>query len=146
MVIRMRNFEWTEQQHGVFVPEIDREHQLIFTLCRNLQRALRGSAPAALVRSLVNELAVHSSEHFWHEERQMRATGYSFYAWHKQQHHSVRSKMTVLEARIRCGDRDAVCELLAFLHGWLNHHIRLTDRMLGAYLRNRQRELTAKAS
>jgi hemerythrin len=76
----------------------------------------------------------------------MRATGYSFYAWHKQQHHTVRSKMTVLEVRIRSGDRDAVCELLAFLHGWLNDHIRVTDRMLGAYLRNRQRELTARAS
>jgi hemerythrin len=91
----------------------------------------------------VNELAVDSAEHFWHEERQMRAAGYLHYAWHKRQHHTVRFHMTALEARIRGGDRDAVGELLTFLHGWLNDHIRLTDRMLGAYLRNRQRELTA---
>src|ERR1035438_8799538 len=76
-------FRAVDRQYSVFVPEIDREHQLIYTLCRNLQRALRGSAPAAQVRSLVNELAVHSSEHFWHEEQQMRAAGYLHYAWHK---------------------------------------------------------------
>lgn len=141
----MPKFEWTEQ-HTVFVPEIDDEHQMIFKLCRNLQRAVAGGAPIAQVHSLVSELAVHSLEHFWHEERQMRAAGYSFYAWHKQQHHTARSKMTVLEGRIRRGDRAAARELLVFLQRWLNDHIRLTDRMLGAYLRNRRRELSAIAS
>jgi hemerythrin len=97
----------------------------MFTLCRNLQRTVRGPVSTEQVRSLVNELAVHSAEHFWHEERQMRAAGYSFYAWHKQQHHTARARRTVLEPRIRSGDLDAVSELLAFLQGWLNDHIRL---------------------
>jgi hemerythrin len=141
----MPKFEWTEQ-HSVCFPEIDEEHQMIFKLCRNLQRALAGRCPIAQVHSLVGELAVHSLEHFWHEEHQMRATGYSFYTWHKQQHRTARSRMHVLEGRIRDGDRGAARELLTFMQYWLNDHIRLTDRMLGAHLRNHLRELTAKAS
>jgi hemerythrin len=141
----MPKFEWTEQ-HRVFVPEIDDEHQMIFKLCRNLQRAMAGGPPAAEVYSLVSELAVQSLEHFWHEERQMRAEGYTFYVWHKQQHHTASSKMKFLAGRVRRGDSDAVRELLSFLHGWLEDHIRLTDRMLGAFLRNRRRELEARVS
>jgi hemerythrin len=76
----------------------------------------------------------------------MRAAGYSLYAWHHRQHHTARFSIRVLERRIRRGDRDAAIELLDFLYGWLNDHIRLADRMLGAYLRNHQRELSARAS
>ncbi len=136
----MRKFEWTED-YSVFVPEIDAEHQSIFQLCRSLQLALR-AAPAAQLHSLVNELAVRSLEHFWHEERRMRADSYSFYTWHRQQHHTARVKMNALQDRMRGGDVDAIRELLAFLHHWLKDHIRLTDRMLGAYLRNRERQLS----
>jgi hemerythrin len=50
-----------------------------------------------------------------------------------------------LERRIRRGDRDAAIELLDFLSTWLTDHIRLADRMLGAFLRNHQRELLVHA-
>lgn len=76
----------------------------------------------------------------------MRATGYPFYPWHRQQHQTARARMAGLQARIREGDRGAALELLQFLHGWLDQHIRIADRMLGAHLRNRQREFALRAS
>ena len=141
----MPKFKWTED-HSLFLPEIDSEHQVIFRLCHDLHRAVTGRAPDDLIDSLLNELAIRSLEHFWHEERRMRSTAYPFYAWHKQQHHTARSKIKFFGAHFRAGDREAVRGLLTFLHGWLNDHIRLADRMLGAHLRNSQRELCAKAS
>jgi hemerythrin len=93
----------------------------------------------------VDDLVIHAAHHFSHEEREMRAAGYSLYPWHHRQHHTARFKIRVLERRIRRGDRDAALELLDFLSGWLNDHIRLADRMFGAYLRNHQRELAAHA-
>lgn len=141
----MPNFVWTEELYSVHVPEIDAEHQAIFRLCREFQAVTRSGANAQ-VRASLNELAIYSLEHFWHEERQMRAADYPFYSWHRQQHHTARKRIRELQEPIRRGDREAARELLAFLRDWLHDHIRLTDRMLGAHLRNRRRELSASAN
>ena len=138
-------FEWDET-HAVDIPDIDDEHQKLFHLCDVLQRAMVAGASLDEVQSIVDDVVISAAEHFWHEEREMRATGYPHYVWHQRQHHTARSRMTVLERRIRRGDRDAVLDLLDFLSAWLSDHIRLADRMLGAYLRNRERELLSRAS
>jgi hemerythrin len=41
---------------------------------------------------------------------------------------------------------DAARELLAFLDEWLNTHTQVSDRMMGAYIRNFLRFNTALAS
>lgn len=140
----MRIFEWDEQ-HAVHVPAVDDEHRQIFRLCDDLQRAMMAGAPTSGVLSIVDDLVIHTAQHFSHEEREMRAAGYSLYAWHRSQHQTARARARLLERRIRRGDRDAAIELLNFLSGWLSDHIRLADRMFGAYLRNHQRKLSARA-
>jgi len=141
----MSIFEW-DSGHAIGVPEVDGEHQALFSLCDALHRAAAAGAPPAQVQSILEELVAHTVEHLAHEEREMRATRYSLYDWHHQQHETARSRVTRLERRIRGGDPDAVPELLDFLAHWLNDHIRLADRMLGAYLRNYQRALAAHSS
>jgi len=141
----MRIFEWNET-HAVHVPEVDKEHQQLFRLCDDLQRAMMAGAATSEIQSIVDDLVINAAHHFSHEERRMRAADYPLYAWHRRQHHAARSAVRVLERRIRRGDRDAVLELLDFFARWLNDHIRLADRMLGAYLRNHERELAACAS
>jgi hemerythrin len=134
----MRILEWSAL-HAVHVPEVDAEHQQLFRLCDDLQRATMAGAPAAGLLAAVDELVIHASHHFSHEERVMRAAGYPLYGWHHRQHHTARLKIRALERRIRRGDRGAALELPDFVSGWLNDHIRLADRMFGAYLRNHQR-------
>lgn len=141
----MRIFEWNES-HAVHVPDVDDEHQQLFRLCNDLQRALLDGSATGEVQSMVAELVIHTAHHFSHEQREMRAAGYSLYEWHRRQHHAALTKVRAMERRIRRGDRDAAIELLNYLPAWLNDHVRLADRMLGAHLRNRQRELTARAS
>lgn len=137
----MRIFEWNDT-HSVHVPAVDDEHRQILRLCDDLQGALMAGAATSEVQSLVDDLVIHTAQHLSHEERQMRAAGYPLYAWHHRQHHTARLRVRALERRIRRGDRDAAIELLDFLAVWLRDHIRLADRMLGAYLRNHQRELS----
>jgi hemerythrin len=141
----MPKFEWSEH-HAVHVPDVDGEHQMLFQLCADLECAVTDGASAGQIQSILDELIAHTAEHFSHEERQMRVSGYSHYAWHQRQHHTARAKVTQFDRRIRRGDREATRELVAFLQGWLNDHIGIADRMLGAYLRNRQRERAARAS
>jgi len=139
----MPEFEWT-RQNVVDVPDVDEEHQALFRLCADLQNAVKAGAPAAQVHSILDDLIAHTAEHFSHEERQMRTTGYSHYAWHQRQHHTARSKVTAFERRVRRGDLDAAREMLDFLHGWLKEHIGIADRMLAAHLRNHQRQLQVR--
>ncbi|MGC9947059.1 MAG: bacteriohemerythrin [Bryobacteraceae bacterium] len=141
----MRIFEWNES-HAVHVPVVDTEHQQLFRLCDDLQRAMMAGAPTPEVQSIVEDLVIHTAHHFSHEEREMRGAGYSLYAWHRRQHYTARTRVRALERRIRRGDRDAALDLLEFLYAWLSDHIRLADRMFGAYLRNHQRQLAARAS
>jgi len=140
----MRPFEWSEE-YGVHVPEIDAEHQAMFRVADELYRALIADAAASQVQPILRELATHMAGHFSHEERLMRASGYPLYAWHRRQHATAGGKILLLERRVSRGDRNAA--LLAMdLSVWLKNHIRLADRMFGAYLRNYQRTQAALAS
>jgi len=141
----MRKFEWS-RAHAVYIAQIDAEHQALFRLCDDFERAFRSAAPVSELQSILCEIARHTVDHFSHEERQMRATGYSLYAWHRRQHQAARSRMTEAARRLQQGNGDAAAELLEYLSGWLNNHVRLADRMLGAYLRNQQRAQALRAS
>lgn len=134
----MRNCRFTGAL-AVGVPEIDGEHQLLFDLCDRLERATAVSAAPDEVRPILDELIAHAAKHFSHEERRMRSAGYAHYAWHRRQHQAASARIIALDRRIRRGDPHAPRELLEFLAGWLPDHIGIADRMLGAFLRSRQR-------
>ena len=127
------------------VPVLEDEHQAIFDACTNLRRALREDAPLRELRSIAKNLSAHAAGHFSHEEREMRKTGYSLYPWHRRQHHAALSKANALARGIDSGDREAARELLQFMTKWMTDHVGLADRLLAAHLRNRQRELAARA-
>jgi hemerythrin len=134
----MRKIQWTDAQ-AVHVPEVDEEHQALFRLCDDLRRAVARQAAPRELQSILDQLITHTAGHFAHEEREMRAAGYAHYAWHRRQHRTALAQVARLDRRIRRGDRGAASELLEFLGGWLNDHIGIADRMLGAFLRNRRR-------
>lgn len=66
----------------------------------------------------------------------MRAGAYPMYPWHKRQHDSCAATAARLHQRLACGDREAGLQLHNHISGWLRNHTRVTDRMMGAYLRN----------
>jgi hemerythrin len=66
----------------------------------------------------------------------MRAIHYDAFAWHKGQHDAARKKAKALAKRIEGGDSAAAGELLKFLSVWLRDHLSVSDRMMGARLRN----------
>ncbi len=134
----MVKYEWS-RAHAVDIPDLDREHQRLFEICEQLRQALATPVPLADLQSVLQELAVRTGEHFRHEEREMRAARYPQYTWHHEQHLAARKKLRMLARRVNDGDRQASAELLAGIAAWLEGHIGIADRMLGAHLRNRQR-------
>ena len=122
----------------MFIPEIDAEHKAAFKLVDELAAAMESRARGARGKAL-ESLLVHLQEHFAHEERLMRASGYDAIEWHKGQHNAARRRVKRFAGRIEEGDRKAGGELIEYLASWLQNHISVSDRMMAAYLRNFER-------
>jgi hemerythrin-like metal-binding protein len=140
----MQVFKWTKA-HSVFLPEVDAEHRNLFLLAEQLQQSIEGGARAPRLRNEMQALLDALEEHFTHEERLMKAAACESYEWHKQQHDTARRKGKRLIADFAAGNRGAAQDFLAFLAHWLRDHMALTDRMMGAQVRNGSR-LSASAS
>jgi hemerythrin-like metal-binding protein len=135
----MSHFQWSSQ-YAVYVPEIDAEHRAILVAGAELERAAAARAPRAKIREMFRALLEGAEDHFAHEERLMRGMRYDAFDWHKKQHDGVRRKLREFGKRIEANDRRAPEEMLAYLAHWLHDHLALTDRMMGARLRNFERQ------
>jgi hemerythrin-like metal-binding protein len=141
----MALFQWS-CAHSIFLPEIDAEHRALFHLGQDLEKGIAaGTGPAGIRPALVNLMAA-ADAHFKHEERIMKASHYNAFGWHKKQHDAVRWRMRRLVKRIDSGKPAATAELLEFLDSWLKTHTTVSDRMLGAHVRNFLRFRASAAS
>lgn len=131
--------QWNPEQ-AVHVPEIDAEHQEMFRLAAELRAALLADEKNARLSQLCRRLLAEVTEHLRHEEQMMRDAGYPSYAWHEHQHRTARARMTVLEEKLRGGERQPMFEAIEAIGAWLRDHTSVADRMAGAYLRNYWRE------
>jgi len=138
----MPRFHWSSQ-YTVYVPQIDAEHRAIFLMGAELEQAAAARATQVRISEIVRALIDHAEDHFTHEERLMRAARYQGYEWHKRQHDAVRRRLREISGRIESDDRQAPAELLEYLARWLRDHTAVTDRMLGAALRNLSRKQKA---
>jgi hemerythrin len=134
----MRFLKWSIS-HAVFVTEIDDEHKEIFEAVSNIQKVLTSRGPLLEICKQAQRLTSCIVQHFAHEERLMRAARYGSIRWHKQKHDAARTRVGQFVLRIEQGDTGAAPELVEYLTSWLYDHTRLPDRMMGAFLRNRQR-------
>ena len=131
----MRSFKWTKA-HAAFIPEIDAEHRNLYRIGEELHEALVSGATASLLVEKFRALAAAAEEHFTYEERLMRSSHYASMAWHKHQHDTYRKRIAQFLPQIEAGDTQACILLLDFTSDWFRDHTGLTDRMLGAFLRN----------
>lgn len=136
----MRVFHWSKSNE-VFVRTIDDEHQAVFHALGELQNALHSGASRTKVTEILHRLIGGLEEHFDHEEKLMRGARYLSFDWHRRQHNTVRKRLRQFVPLIEEGDRDAGHELVEFLKRWLEDHTAVSDRMMGAYLRNQERTL-----
>jgi len=134
----MRLFKWTKAL-AVFIPEIDAEHQTIFRMADDLHQAVLTHAPVSRIQELLRALAAYTEDHMAHEEKIMRSLRYPAFAWHKNQHDTVRKRIAYFGPLIETGDPEAAEMLVEFLSQWLKDHLGLADRMMTAYVRNQRR-------
>jgi hemerythrin-like metal-binding protein len=139
----MKKFVWS-RKYEIHVPELDAGHQAIFELTGALAEAAAEGATRR-IPALAAKIRSGMAAHFAREEELMRESVCPSLAWHRRQHQSARARAQA--PALRRGDRQAARELADYLAGWLDSHIRITDRMMAAHLQNHSwRRTAAKAS
>jgi hemerythrin-like metal-binding protein len=134
----MQHFKWTKA-HAVFLPEVDAEHRNLFRMAEELYQAVQAGQDTARVRTQMQALMGSVDEHFAHEERLMEAAQCESYAWHRQQHDNLRKKASQFVELFEAGDAKAPAALVKYMARWFKDHTALTDRLMGAQLRNSER-------
>jgi hemerythrin len=129
----MRILNWN-RSHEIYIPEIDAEHRALFQMVNRMHDAVLAGGPEA--EHMAREVAAHVVAHFEHEEALMRATFYASFDWHHRQHEAIVAKITRILRRMRRGDPKAGLAFLSTLAEWLRTHTAVSDRMMGAHLRN----------
>jgi hemerythrin len=114
---------------------IDREHQTLFAMVNALHEAIEDSAPQFLLNDRLTAIAVHTIEHFQHEEALMVDYNYPGYSRHKQIHDNLLLKVNHLLQQFNENKTVLNADLTSFLTEWLSHHIQGEDQNMIHFLR-----------
>jgi hemerythrin len=134
----MQHFKWSKA-YAVYLPQVDAEHRNLFRMAEEIHQASRAGSEMARIQELVRPFLAAIEEHFAHEERMMKAAAVPDFDWHKMQHDTARKRTARFVEDIELGNAAAAAEMLEFLSRWLKDHLPLTDRMMGAHVRNYER-------
>ena len=119
------------------VPEIDRQHQELFSQVNELLSAMASGQGRERLLPLLEFLGRYATQHFRTEERYMSQYSYPAAAAHKQQHEAFVQAFGHLaaEAKAQGASTDLTLKVQRQVVDWLQSHVAGTDRSLGAYLR-----------
>jgi hemerythrin len=117
-----------QDEYSVHIDAIDRQHQALVALIRDLQDAMEEGRGRAFQRTLIERLVVYTKGHFRFEEDLMSKHGYESLAEHVEQHRILTGQVLDLQQRIHDGGAVSNASLMLFLRSWLTDHIMEHDQ------------------
>lgn len=133
------NIEWTNDL-AVGFPDIDQQHQELFAKINLLLNACNQGKGKDTVGETIQFLADYVVYHFGCEEKLMQQFNYPDYSSHKAMHDQFVQRFVEVQNRFK-SDGVSVMIVLAvnqMVVKWLNDHIRKVDKLLGAFLKEKQ--------
>jgi hemerythrin len=127
-------FAW-RPEYSVHIDSIDRQHQALVTMIRELQEAMEEGRGRAFQRTLIKRLVAYTDVHFRFEEDLMSEHGYESLAEHVEQHRLLTSQVMDLQKKIRDGGVVSNASLMLFLRNWLTDHIMQHDQKYARVLK-----------
>jgi len=121
--------------------QVDREHQELFDLVNGLHQAMMQQCPPSDLELILEQLAIHTIDHFESEEALMQANQYPGYARHKQTHDALKAKVIQLVTRVKQQESSITTDLTQFLAEWLAHHIKGEDQLMIRFFQRQQQHL-----
>jgi hemerythrin len=131
----MAKVDWSKRfvvGHG----SLDTQHQVLFGLLERAQAGLDGGPRPPDYRHLVLDLLKYVVEHFGYEYDLMHQHAYPDQEGHHADHQRLVAEVVAFKDLV-FSDQDARTPLVAFLSGWVEHHIGEFDRDLANFLNER---------
>ena len=121
---------------------IDDQHRVLVKMLNEASALLTDSSPLKDYETIVQGLLNYAAYHFKTEENLMAEHGYNkarsaLAVEHIKQHRGFAEKVVAAQEQIKAGKRIPKKDLVTFLTGWLTDHILHTDKVLGAFLRDK---------
>jgi hemerythrin-like metal-binding protein len=122
-------------QYSVHIDAIDRQHQGLIALTRQLQEAMWEARGRDFQATLIDRLVAYTNEHLRFEEDMLRERGYEPLAQHAEQHRALTSQVCELQQKVHSGEALSNASVLLFLRNWFTDHIMQQDQKYARALR-----------
>ncbi|MGC9946699.1 MAG: bacteriohemerythrin [Bryobacteraceae bacterium] len=117
-----------QPEYSVSIDAIDRQHQALVALIRQLQEAMWEGRGRAFLETLIDRLVKYTNGHLRFEEDMLGKQGYDSLAEHIALHRTLTSQVCVLQHKIHNGEAVSNAAVLLFLRNWFTDHIMQHDQ------------------
>jgi hemerythrin-like metal-binding protein len=125
---------WTTE-FSVGVPDLDNEHQFLFSALNDFYEGLRLGAPKESLNELIDNVVKYTRMHFAHEENFMESVGYPELESHRAEHQAFIEKAIEFQQKFKNGKLLVSMEVTGFIKDWITIHILKMDMMYSMYLK-----------
>ncbi|MBF0461560.1 MAG: hypothetical protein HQL87_09205 [Magnetococcales bacterium] len=125
--------EWQETW-CIGVPEVDQDHQKLFTLLNLFHEAVRVPAKAGRRSDAVRELLRHAREQFAREERLLERSGDPQWQGHRVQHLKFVEQADQFARHMEGGSYTLLLDFSIFVKNWFLFHVARWDQEMGRRL------------
>ncbi|MCB1158526.1 MAG: hemerythrin family protein [Leptospiraceae bacterium] len=113
---------------------LDKQHEDIINLINKFQVSCEMNINDDDLDEILSELTDYAYTHFAEEEAFMRSISFPEYTEHKALHQEFIKKLNAYNAQFMAGTKNLEREILAFLRGWENDHVRMEDAKFLEYV------------
>ncbi len=132
----MALIQWSDEL-SVGIDSIDDQHKKLVNMINALHEAMREGQGDAVMGRIFDGLALYVQKHFGYEEELFASHGYPESDAHKREHEALISQVSELKKQFDYGQTVLTMDLMQFLKGWLNDHIKGTDKRYTEFLSSR---------
>lgn len=125
--------DWSDAL-SVNVAEVDRQHKVLIDILNQLHKGAVSGKNNATLGTILDELANYTKNHFGYEEKVLQEQKYPEFGPHKESHDRLAGQVIKFVDEFKAGSGSLSGELFMFLRGWLNGHIRGSDRLYAKFL------------
>ncbi len=126
------SFDDWQERYELGIPEIDRDHRILFDLIGQLHDAHAAGHGVERLDYVFQVLHDYVQTHFAHEEALFAASGYAQAEPHKQAHRRFTGELDGLYRHYRAAGNPRICiELLGMLNNWWHFHVLEDDAEFG---------------
>jgi len=135
VVSEFQPLPWTSDL-SVSVRVIDDEHKVLLSVYNDLVGSIEHRDPKSVADKVVKELYGYTKYHFGHEEEMMSKLGYPELDEHRRQHAGFVNRIAEIQKHVDGGQAN-LASLAEFVQKWIVGHIMVTDKKLGAFLKDK---------